>query len=481
MQYFKTGQLDYELVLRDQRMEATLDQVPRKVKVQLRNFLTKRYPEVPISSFTNYTKDKDDREAPDRHYMMDHEGNVIVDVVMKQYMKQQLEQERAWKRDLSEKMRDITSYQTEATKLQREGIHNHCRTCVITDCSIGKKFDPSRWRESCPIVDCRWGCGAKYHQCKSQDHSFLCKLYVESDEMDWLRRLQTKSVIEIEEDDFESSSNNYKVSVSPQDINLLPELSQTLIEPTHLDVNIETVHRMHVKPLNIRSFICGKVFRRDEIHQHIINIHQEIIPGLGSSWISSRCPLAYLGCPFAVDNLAPNSTNFRIQFSRLDDDFCCQHIGNKNKQKTSDMKKDEINKLPIEILCYILEYLDPISIRSLSLTCKGLRELCGQEVRTKGCVSMVWEKQRARGQRRQRTGWVVVSHKWFYSTAMTKVTRWVSINISDMQRHLSECRFNERNTVSTSNNAISNTDRKLLLAELKKRVEMKKQSNWFIS
>ena len=176
LQYFKTGQLDYELVLRDQRMEATLDQVPRKVKVQLRNFLTKRYPEVPISSFTNYTKDKDDREAPDRHYMMDHEGNVIVDVVMKQYMKQQLEQERAWKRDLSEKMRDITSYQTEATKLQREGIHNHCRTCVITDCSIGKKFDPSRWRESCPIVDCRWGCGAKYHQCKSQDHSFLCKV-----------------------------------------------------------------------------------------------------------------------------------------------------------------------------------------------------------------------------------------------------------------------------------------------------------------
>ena len=151
LQHCSHGQLDYELVLRDQRMQDQLTRIPRKVKVQLRNFLTKRHPEVPIPSFTVYSyKDEDDISAPDRTYMVDSEGNVVVDVVMKQYMKQQREQERAWRRDLEEKMvgENIWKINTEATKLQREGIHNHCRTCVITECSIGKLLDPSRWRES---------------------------------------------------------------------------------------------------------------------------------------------------------------------------------------------------------------------------------------------------------------------------------------------------------------------------------------------
>jgi hypothetical protein len=36
---------------------------------------------------------------------------------------------------------------------------------------------------------------------------------------------------------------------------------------------------MHVKPLAMRNFCCGKTFRRDEIADHVINIHQQILPG----------------------------------------------------------------------------------------------------------------------------------------------------------------------------------------------------------
>ena len=490
LQYFKHGQLDYEFVLRDQRMEEQLQRLPRKVKVQLRNFLTKRYPEVPIPTHTIYqSRDKDDRNAPDRQYMTDFDGNVIVDVVMKQYMKQQMEQEKAWKRDLTEKLagENIFAINTEATKLQREGIHNHCRSCVITDCHIGKMFDPERWRESCPVTLCVWGCGARYHRCKSHDHSFLCKFYKESDEMDWLKRLQIKTGDDIgDNESLEEAVNQFVVAASDDSKNV-PEMSDTLNEPTHLDVNIETIHRMHVKPVNIRSFICGKVFRRDEIHKHITNIHQEIIPGLGCGWIVSRCPLSYLGCTFSVDNLAPNNEDFRIKFSRDEDNFCfrqCEKdplISDPNSMKKSTKKKSSsvktLDTLPVEIIFYMCRYLDSISLRALSLCCRRLRDICWSLVSSRGCVTPVWEKQRARGQRRQRSGWIEVSYKWFFSTSMSPVDKWVNINIGRMQQHLQVCRFNQRNTTIRKPDTL---EYQKLHEELKMRVELKKTSGWFL-
>ena len=445
-QHFNRGQLDYELVLRDQRMQRQLSEIPRKVKVQLRNFLTKKYPEVPVPSFTNYSF-PDDKSVPDKTYITDIEGNVIVDLVMKQYMKQQLDREKAWKKDLQF---DFLSLQTEATKLRREGIHNHCRACVLTDCSVGKMFDPARWRESCPTVECRWGCGAFYHHCKAQDHSALCRGYREPDSLDWIRRLRIESEEESQEEEVEVEAVpvQHTVRVTGR-AGGVPEMVGTLTEPTHLNCNLETVHRMQVKPLDIRSFVCGKVFRRDEIHQHISNIHQEIIPGLGSGWFLSRCPLAYLGCPFAIDQLAPNGSGFRLVFSREDDNFCCRLTETEQRHQPSQRKKAGqrlLPSLPVEILFHICSYLDPISLRGLSMTSKQLRTICLSLVRWRGCVSPVWERQRARGQRRERLGWVEVTNKWFFSTSMARVERWVNINSAAMQEHLAICSFNEKNS-----------------------------------
>ena len=451
LQYYHQGQLDYELLLRDQRMEKQLTSIQRKVKVQLRNFLTKRYPEVPLPSFTKYTF-SDDKSAPDRTYITDIDGNVIVDVAMKQYVKQQKEREKAWKRDLQDKLQeDFLSFHTEATKLMREGIHNHCRTCVLTDCSVGKMFDPARWRESCPSVECKWGCGATLHQCKAQDHSALCPLYREPDEMDWIRRLRIEPEECGEEQEAEqivSGPNIVRVTAGGDSV---PEMSWSLEEPTHLDLSQETIHRMHVKPLNIRNFVCGKVFRRDEIHQHIANVHQQIIPGLGSGWFLSRCPLAYLGCPFAMDNVAPNTQTFRLKFSREDDNFCYRLTDSQFQpqieRKSGKQSRAErvLTDLPVEIVFHISSYLDPISLRSLSMTSRQLRSVCLSLVRSRGCVTPVWERQRARGQRRERLGWAEVSSKWFFSTSMGKVNRWVNINSAAMQQHLDTCRFNVKN------------------------------------
>lgn len=42
--------IDYELTMRDQRMLDSLKRIPRRTKICLRNYLTRRYPAVPIPS-----------------------------------------------------------------------------------------------------------------------------------------------------------------------------------------------------------------------------------------------------------------------------------------------------------------------------------------------------------------------------------------------------------------------------------------------
>ena len=490
-QYFREGQLDYEMVLRDQRMEKQLAMVPRKVKIQLRNFLTKRFPEVPVPECAFTKRDPNDRNAPEKEYAVDGAGNVILDSVMKKYLKQQSLQEKAWKRDLDARLSEnILNICTEATKLQREGIHNHCRACVITECTIGKAFDPERWRESCPMMECRWGCGAKYHKCKTEDHSFLCKLFKEPDEMDWLRRLQISDGNEREEniDTVVKAEEPARIDLNIMTANKdeVPVLPHIFSEPTYLDVNMETIHKMHVKPVQIRSFICGKVFRRDEIADHLVNVHQEIIPGLSSGWFLSRCPLAYSGCSYATVNMAPNSSNFSLRFSRADDNFCCRlkedNATHHKTQKQSILKKKsckgyhptDLSLLPVEIIFHVTSWLDSISLRNLSLTCKRIRDICFSLVMTRGCVTPMWERQKARGHRRERKVWEISRQRRFFSSAMAPVHSWVGVNGAAIQKHLETCTFNQK--TSPLNPGVN----KPFTDELKARVELKRKSDWYI-
>ena len=166
-------------------------------------------------------------------------------------------------------------------------------------------------------------------------------------------------------------------------------------------------------------------------------------------------------------------SSFRLKFSRDDDNFCWR-LTETEPQPGVDSKSKvpprALTNLPVELLFYICSYLDPISLRALSLCSRRLRDICWSLVRTRGCVTPVWEKQRARGQRRHRTGWVEVSRRWFFSTGMGAVTRWVNINIGRMQQHLQECPFNEQNTVARNPNT---REHRQLQEELKRKVRKK--------
>ena len=90
-------------------------------------------------------------------------------------------------------------------------------------------------------------------------------------------------------------------------------------------------------------------------------------------------------------------------------------------------------------------------------------------VACRGCVSPVWERQRAKGQRREKNIWEVVRHRRFFSSAMSPVDTWVSVNGAAIQKHLQECNFNDKNIPAKPQVS------KLFKAELKARVDLKKK------
>ena len=57
--------LDYDLAMRDQRMLRSLETLPRRTKVVLRNNLTRRFPAVPLPSTVSNNRSKDNIDEKD--------------------------------------------------------------------------------------------------------------------------------------------------------------------------------------------------------------------------------------------------------------------------------------------------------------------------------------------------------------------------------------------------------------------------------
>ena len=148
-------------------------------------------------------------------------------------------------------------------------------------------FDPARWRESCAVVDCRWGCGARYHGCKAAEHSQLCKLFRQPEPQDWITRLQLEPSQQEEEEEEEGrgEARGHLLRGATRE---LPAPPASLLQPTYLAQDLETYHPMEVRPAGLHNFLCGGVFRRDELAWHqdlppftslnsskLVNIHSD--------------------------------------------------------------------------------------------------------------------------------------------------------------------------------------------------------------
>ena len=171
---------------------------------------------------------------------------------------------------------------------------------------------------------------------QANDHALLCPNYRPPDALDWLRRLGGPGqAVQEEEEDENQEPRLYRVTaeargkgntltngshklpliLTPYDKTISPRTDRSppsqpfhLREPTHLSVSQECLHPLQVSvtyvtlvtvyseclhplqpaPTKIRSFVCAKVFRRDEIASHLTAVHQTIVPGMNSSWLQIR-------------------------------------------------------------------------------------------------------------------------------------------------------------------------------------------------
>ncbi len=105
-------------------------------------------------------------------------------------MTQLTKQMRQWQQDLDDRIKDHKRPPKywDFPELEKGNVHKHCAYCLRGDCArVYDSADPPEDR-ACSVVHCRWGCGARMHQCKLFEHKIICPLYEEEDEFAWMRK-----------------------------------------------------------------------------------------------------------------------------------------------------------------------------------------------------------------------------------------------------------------------------------------------------
>lgn len=235
--------------------------------------------------------------------------------------------------------------------------------------------------ESCNVIDCRWKCGARYHSCKSAEHSIICPCYEEVDEYEWMLRGVTNLEVRFEQVHKQRKKTKVKTpTLKPlndffqgpgepaiktcQKFPDPPQIPKNLFGPrVWLDVRLETVTKLQAKPTPMYSFVCGQEFRRDEFADHCRVIHNDILGGM-NNWLEHRCPLANYGCGFSHRRIYPGPDQINtLIFSPAVESFGVTLRKPRSFTDSKDNKAKTLTDLPYEILESILRYLDSFRYR----------------------------------------------------------------------------------------------------------------------
>ncbi|CAD5117987.1 DgyrCDS6728 [Dimorphilus gyrociliatus] len=254
-----------------------------------------------------------------------------------------------------------------------------------------------------------------------------------------------------------------------------------------LDLQIEFPFAYSISSID-NILLCNKRFRRDEIHSHYEDVHNEVQSNI-NGWYQIRCPLAYAGCNWHTYRFAPG-INSQMHYDFELDAFIpslnnckkndenkqtvvdihmhktregtpeiytsCDYNSNVTANDLSTPARDrcrsstpkeiassnvfcqsQLLSLPIELLLIIMSYLDSSSLWRLSSTCHQLHELCEPVVKKRGIIDLTWEKD-------AKSCWKVTKKTWHFTTAFSKVN-WISMDRPKVTEHLKICKFYKKN------------------------------------
>lgn len=127
--------------------------------------------------------------------------------------------------------------------------------------------------------------------------------------------------------------------------------------------------------------------RRDTFADHMRN-HSDLHKGF-DGWLEARCPLSFLGCPFTCRRWRPLADGYKVEFNHELGTYVTSWEPQNDVAAASEASC-YLLRLPPELLLHIGAYLDGLSLTSLAVTCKTLRDVCALLLSSKGCVSRSW-------------------------------------------------------------------------------------------
>lgn len=353
----------------------------------------------------------------------EHSLQIRVLFIGKENLPPVAKQMKKWEDDLKERLkgREIPPKYWEFPELEKGNIHqNHCAYCINHVCdqatNTANKSTPNSMT-NCAMTNCKFGCGARYHICKTSEHLIICctgkveddyskmyqgvsgeqrrssgvswnsasfwsdKYFSESFRKNKEKRKRSKNVIDGFEvippkhfssigDFFEGpnkpAKRNTKTKLSiPEPPPVEPLERNQLNKTTRVNLSFTNEPNHAIKSKDVYSFTCSQLFRRDQFEWHSKNVHDDIFGSL-NDWMEHRCPLASYGCGFSVRRLHPNVSNNvshqeynnhlpSIIYSPTLESFGISNIA---INPGVDVVRNDLPNLPCEILYQIVHYLD---------------------------------------------------------------------------------------------------------------------------
>jgi hypothetical protein len=390
----RRGQLDYELALRDQAVVAGLDRVPRRTKLALRNNLTRRFPALPLprevdgrAGGTTDLRRKSMREVARPVVEEGDQGPGFQHGIARVFQRQQEFQRRRWQEDVDTAIlrtgKPVPRKYWEFPEQEKGDIHSHCAYCHQAACDKPYNYTTGSSEQSCAVVACVWGCGARLHHCKAFEHQMICPTYVKEGEYDWMHGREPEGKIP-----------KKKKAVTAPPLKPLPSLlaapcclpdplvrtrqpppppppPASLHRGMRFDIKVETVTRNQVKPRAMYTFLCGAELRRDQWEGHCKNVHSDIHGGL-NNWLEARCPLSAYGCGFSSRRLYPGSDpRAAVVFCQATQSFGIRPP----PVEVRPGGRLGLHQLPAEVLQYAFSFLDCWSLGSVALVSQQLRSV----------------------------------------------------------------------------------------------------------
>ena len=136
-------------------------------------------------------------------------------------------------------------------------------------------------------------------------------------------------------------------------------------------------------------FVCGLFIRRSDYTDHMKQ-HDDLCSEL--SFKIRQCPLYHYGCCFSSMEIAPCSHGSVLLYQPALN-ACLVTFEQNPTHEISIYNHDLLSVLPIEILTYVVLFLDCYGLWSLSQTCTYLRDICEGYLVRKGIVYSCWKKE----------------------------------------------------------------------------------------